>query len=83
MDWVDSVNSVEKEEHSIKMFQQKMVDEAVFDLVILADDVPAGMIDLYELNSESGEVGYWLSKDFQHLGIMTKCVQLFVKKNRG
>ena len=37
------------------------------------------MIDLHNLNHESGEVGYWLSNDFQHLGIMTESVE-FLKK---
>ena len=77
--WVNSIDSVEKEQQSIKMFQQKMVDGTAFNLVILVDGQPAGMIDLHDLNHESGEVGYWLSSDFQHLGIMTKCVE-FLKK---
>lgn len=56
-----------------------MVDGTAFNLVILVDETPAGMIDLHYLSSKSGEVGYWLSNDFQHLGIMTKCVE-FLKK---
>ena len=54
------------------MFQEKMVAGEAFNLVILVDGVPSGMIDLHELNQSSGEVGYWLSGDVQHLGIMTK-----------
>lgn len=56
-----------------------MVDGTAFNLVILVDGQPAGMIDLHNLNHESGEVGYWLSNDFQHLGIMTESVE-FLKK---
>ena len=37
------------------------------------------MIDLHELNQSSGEVGYWLSRDVQHLGIMTKSVEFLVE----
>ena len=77
--WANKIDSVQKEANSIKMFQQKMVDGTAFNLVILVDGQPAGMIDLHDLNHESGEVGYWLSSDFQHLGIMTKCVE-FLKK---
>lgn len=77
--WANKVDSVQKEADSIKMFQQKMVDGTAFNLVILVDGQPAGMIDLHDLNHKSGEVGYWLSGDFQHLGIMTKCVE-FLKK---
>ena len=68
--WANKIDSVQKEVDSIKQFQQKMVD---------SDEIPAGMIDLHYLNSESGEVGYWLSNDFQHLGIMTESVE-FLKK---
>ena len=77
--WANKIDSVQKEVDSIKQFQQKMVDGTAFNLVILVDEIPAGMIDLHYLNSESGEVGYWLSNDFQHLGIMTESVE-FLKK---
>ena len=55
-----------------------MVDGTALNLVILIDEKPAGMIDLHQLTPESGEVGYWLSGDYQHLGIMTKCVEFLV-----
>lgn len=77
--WAKKIDSVQKEVDSIKQFQQKMVDGTAFNLVILVDEIPAGMIDLHYLNSESGEVEYWLSNDFQHLGIMTESVE-FLKK---
>lgn len=77
--WAKKIDSVQKEVDSIKQFQQKMVDGTAFNLVILVDKIPAGMIDLHDLNPESGEVGYWLSNDFQHLGIMTESVE-FLKK---
>ncbi|WP_297819521.1 GNAT family N-acetyltransferase [uncultured Lactobacillus sp.] len=76
--WVNSIDSVEKEQQSIKMFQQKMIEGTAFNLIILVDDQVAGMIDLHELNQTSGEVGYWLASEFQHLGIMTKCVEFLV-----
>ena len=61
------------------MFQEKMVAGEAFNLVILVDGVPSGMIELHELNQSSGEVGYWLSGDVQHLGIMTKSVEFLVE----
>lgn len=77
--WANNIDSVEKEANSIKMFQQKMVDGTAFNLIILVDEKPSGMIDLHKLNEKSGEVGYWLSSDFQHLGIMTKCVEFLIE----
>ena len=53
--WANKIDSVQKEADSIKMFQQKMVDGTAFNLVILVDGQPAGMIDLHNLNHESGE----------------------------
>lgn len=55
-----------------------MIDGTAFNLVILVDQHPAGMIDLHKLTKKSGEIGYWLSGDYQHLGIMTQCVQLLI-----
>ena len=56
-----------------------MIAGEAFNLVILVEGVPSGMIDLHELNQRSGEVGYWLSGDAQHLGIMTKSVGFLVE----
>ena len=78
LEWVNEINSVKDEVKSIKAFQKKMVAGKAFNLVILVDGTPSGMIDLHDLNQKSGEVGYWLSKDVQHLGIMTKCVEFLV-----
>ena len=77
--WAHKITSVEEETKAIKVFQQKMVDGSAFNLVILVDQIPAGMIDLHKLNQESGEVGYWLSADFQGLGIMTQSVKFLEK----
>ena len=45
--WAKKIDSVQKEVDSIKQFQQKMVDGTAFNLVILVDEIPAGMIDLH------------------------------------
>lgn len=77
--WVEDINSVQKEAGSIKFFQQKMVAGTAFNLVILVNDQPAGMIDLHNLNKRSAEVGYWLGGDFQNRGIMTSCLKLLIE----
>ena len=79
LEWVEKIGSVRDEAASIKMFQEKMIAGEAFNLVILVEGVPSGMIDLHELNQRSGEVGYWLSGDAQHLGIMTKSVGFLVE----
>lgn len=77
--WAKNIDSVQKEADSIKMFQEKMVEGTNFNLVFLIDGKPAGMLDLHKLTRESGEVGYWLSKDYQGLGIMTHSVKLIIQ----
>lgn len=77
--WINNVDSIQKEAASIKNFQQKMVEGTAFNLVILIDGDPAGMIDLHQLNQKSGEVGYWLAGDYQHLGIMTTCLKFLLE----
>ena len=79
LEWAKKIKSAKDEAVSIKMFQEKMIAGKAFNLVILVDDVPSGMIDLHDLNQRSGEVGYWLSGDVQHLGIMTKSVEFSVE----
>lgn len=77
--WANKMDSPEKEVAAIKTFQEKMIAGTAFNLTILVDGQPAGMLDLHYLNKKSGEVGYWLSGDYQHLGIMTQSVELLVK----
>ncbi len=64
------------------MFQEKMVAGEAFNLVILVDGVPSGMIDLHELNQSSGEVGYWLSGDVQHGSFSFAFRSLAAAKNK-
>ncbi|GAA3637327.1 GNAT family N-acetyltransferase [Lactobacillus hamsteri] len=77
--WANKVDSVNKEVESIKMFLKKMLDGTAFNLTIFVDGQAKGMIDLHNITQESGEVGYWLSSDAQHLGIMTKSLNLLSK----
>ena len=76
LEWAEKIKSAKDEAASIKMFQEKMVAGEAFNLVILVDGVPSGMIDLHELNQRSGEVGYWLSGDVQHLEYAFKQLNL-------
>ena len=50
LEWVEKIGSAQDEAASIKMFQEKMVGGKAFNLVILVDGVPSGMIDLHELS---------------------------------
>lgn len=73
--WVKNINSPQKEAAALQSMQAKIAQKKGLYLVLLIEGQEAGMIDLHQLNSASGEVGYWLAADYQHLGIMTKCVK--------
>lgn len=74
--WANSIDSAKKEAAVLKQMQQKISQKQGLYLVLFIDGKTAGMLDIHNLTSTSGEVGYWLSGEFQHLGIMTKSVKL-------
>ena len=59
---------------------QQMLDKKMFVLMILVDDKVAGMIDLHEIKiNVRAEVGYWLSGEYEGLGIITRSVELLIE----
>ena len=53
-----------------------MLDKKMFVLMILVDGKVAGMIDLHEIKiNVRAEVGYWLSREYEGLGIITRSVE--------
>ena len=52
-----------------------MINQRMIVLTILVNGQPAGMIDLHNLvKNKKGEIGYWLSSNFQGNGIVTRSV---------
>lgn len=77
--WAKSIDSAKKETVALAKMQEKISQKQGLYLVLFIDGKTAGMLDLHNLTSTSGEVGYWLSSEFQHLGIMTKSVKLLIQ----
>lgn len=78
--WVHNLKSAEEEKKVIEDILQQMLDKKMFVLMILVDDKVAGMIDLHEIKiNVRAEVGYWLSGEYEGLGIITRSVELLIE----
>ena len=74
--WVHSLKSAEEEKKVIEYCLQQILEKKMFILMILVDDEVAGMVDLHEIKSNvRAEVGYWLSEEYEGLGIITRSVE--------
>ena len=69
---------------SAKMFIQRnlnsLSDTGAFALMIRYDGVLAGTIGFHDLDNanRSAHIGYWISKDFEGRGIMTRCCRVLI-----
>ena len=69
--WVHNLKSAEEEKKIIEDILQQMLDKKMF-----VDDKVAGMIDLHEIKiNVRAEVGYWLSREYEGLGLITRSVE--------
>ena len=74
--WVHNLKSAEEEKKVIKDTLQQMLDKKMFVLMVLVDGEVAGMVDLHEIKiNVRAEVGYWLSGEYEGLGIITRSVE--------
>lgn len=77
--WVGNMQSVEDVMHYIQHCEQLYKEEKEISFIILWNDNPVGRIGLHHLNlqNKTGAIGYWLDKNAEGKGIVTKsCVKL-------
>lgn len=75
--WAYQMHNVQDESKFIQKIQQDMLQQKMLVLTIIVNDLPCGMIDIHKIiPKQKGEIGYWLSSQYQKCGIMTKSVQL-------
>lgn len=74
--WVDRTNSVEDLNEFIERAQRRRSEGTAVVAVILYDNAPAGVIGLEDIDMAhlSAEIGYWLGKQFEGLGLVTQSI---------
>jgi ribosomal-protein-serine acetyltransferase len=74
MPWVDSTKSVGNVNDFIKTTMKQYADDLGFQVGIFYQNEIAGVSGFKPLSNinRSGELGYWLNKEFEGQGIMTK-----------
>ena len=75
--WIDSMTTVEIVESVVKEHIEKAESGTNVYMGIFYDDIYIGNIEVKNINrfSDSAQIGYWLSPEWQGRGIMTDCVR--------
>ncbi len=78
--WVEKTKSVEDVEIKIKEWEEKEKKGEGINFGIWYKNKPVGVVGFNYVNKEhkKGEIGYWLDKDHQGKGIMTKACKLLI-----
>ncbi|MEM6801838.1 MAG: GNAT family protein [Bacteroidota bacterium] len=78
--WLNRLETVDHVRDFVKRARYKDIYEGRWVYGIVFDEVLVGMIDFNDgkINESEIAVGYWLSKDYQGKGIMTRSVQTCV-----
>ena len=77
--WVNSMKTMEDETAFIEYAQIRYQQQKEMVCTIMVNERIVGMIDLHNINlsTRTAEIGYWLSENFQHRGLMQACVDEF------
>jgi len=78
--WLDFNQSVEDTTAFIETSMRQQEDGTGLVLLIIQDGVPNGVIGFNWIDQlhRSCEIGYWLSQDAQHSGLVTRCTHAMV-----
>lgn len=77
--WVENIQSLDSFSEYLRNCEQLYEEKKEISFVILFKGKPVGRIGLHHLNLQNriGSIGYWLDKDVEGRGIMTKsCIKL-------
>ncbi|MYL34840.1 GNAT family N-acetyltransferase [Pontibacillus yanchengensis] len=76
MPWIDGNKKLQDSESFIKSTLDKFSNGNGFDAAIWHKGEVAGVVGLHYINQNHGltSIGYWLGKDFEGKGLMTKSV---------
>lgn len=81
--WLDWVDKTTRQEHSLQFIQQSLHQlhtQEALALGIFHDYKIIGGIGLHrwEQTVKKAQIGYWISKDYEGKGIITRCLERFI-----
>jgi len=81
--WLTWVDATTKQEHSAHFIQQSLMqlsNQQSLSLGIFYDQEIIGGIGLHDWNHyiKKAQIGYWIDKDFEGQGIITRCTTRFI-----
>ena len=78
--WVDNMRTIEIFETYIRKTKAETIAGTDFGFVIFEDGRIAGRIGLHYIDhqTKSGAIGYWLGKEFENRGIITKACNTII-----
>ncbi|KRK81017.1 acetyltransferase [Companilactobacillus nodensis DSM 19682 = JCM 14932 = NBRC 107160] len=81
MPWAEDTKTAANERRFLKYCQKRIAAKALWPVTILVNGEVAGMFDFHDFDHPNRHcsIGYWLGKEFQHNGVMTRTVEAAVK----
>ena len=79
--WLDNTTEQKDAEKFIKMSVSQMAEGRGIVCVIVFQEKIVGVVSYnsIEKSTKTGDIGYWLDKDHNGKGIMTKCVEKLIE----
>ncbi|MCF7798162.1 MAG: GNAT family N-acetyltransferase [Lentisphaeria bacterium] len=79
--WVDISLTVEDTQAFIERMDAAREKETVVCTVIFVENEIAGLVDLHAIDTTNkhASIGYWLGKQYEGLGIMTRAVEALIR----
>ncbi len=80
LDWVDKTNSPEDSKKNILQRQEGFEKKDSASFLVSHHGTWVGSVGFVDIDTANkcGEIGYWLSADFQGKGIITDCVRTLI-----
>ncbi len=74
MPWIDYMHDIDFMHRFVSNSKQRYADGHEYAYVILFNDIIVGRIGVYKIDPQNkiGEIGYWISEEYQGYGITTK-----------
>lgn len=78
--FVDKMQTPEFAENFVKGTMQRNKEGVEYAFVIVLNEQVIGRVGVYKIDTQNkiGEIGYWIARDFQGKGIITKACQVII-----